>query len=533
MILVRFGVVAAAGACFLLLAAFLLQHLGTSLIEADEAAHYVNALMIGDWIAAGLPHPLHYAQDYYAHFPRVSIGHWPPAWYMLEAPAFALLRPSPAAIVIFTTMVGGCNAALVDWALCRAGHRRIAPVAALTYLLLPLTLEQTGYILLDQPLTLACGLSAMAWWWAVRRPGLLRYLLFAFSAALALMIKGNGAMMLALPLIHIALTRRWVLLANWRLWVAAIVGLLLVAPWYWVTFQISKGGFNYEPGPAYAWMALVFAKTVLIDNLTPMGAGLTSGGLLLLIFHRHAVVASDREKDITILSGAMALACLLIFLTIPVSLVSRYLAPMLPWLVVLITLLILQLWRQPSRAGRLMAGACATFFLANAFWPDKDIPLKVDIGGKAIAERIAARPGLWMVDGRATGEGGVIASAAYRDGGAMQSWTLRATQWLSSSDFMGRGYVQTIRDPAEVRALLDRLGVVGVISVREHHKPAYPHSSLLTRSIDRQAFTVEKHGFLRGDGHYLIAVRRGAIVPHPELIETKSNNVRALSASVD
>lgn len=533
MILVRFGVVAAAGACLLLLAAFLLQHLGTSLIEADEAAHYVNALMIGDWIAAGLPHPLHYAQDYYAHFPRVSIGHWPPAWYMLEAPAFALLRPSPAAVVIFTTMVGGCNAALVDWALCRAGHPRIALPAALAYLLLPLTLEQTGYILLDQPLTLACGLSAMAWWWAVRRPGLLRYLLFAFSAALALMIKGNGVMMLALPLIHIALTRRWALLANWRLWVAAIVGLLLVAPWYWVTFQISKGGFNYEPGPAYAWMALSFATSVLSDNLTPIGIVVGLAAMVMLVVLPRRIGTNDRENDVAKLSIAMILACLLIFLAIPVSLVSRYLAPMMPWLVALITLLLLRLWHRPETLLRAATAGSAAILLGNALWLDSHIPLKVDIGGKAIAERIAARPGLWMVDGRATGEGGVIASAAYRDGGAMQSWTLRATQWLSSSDFMGRGYVQTIRDPAEVRALLDRLGVVGVISVREHHKPAYPHSRLLTRSIDRQAFTVEKHAFLRGDGHYLIAVRRGAIVPHPELIETKSNNVRALSASVD
>lgn len=83
--------------CVTLVLAAATGGLSSSLIEADEGAHYVNALFLGDWIRAGFPPPVTFARTFYAHFPKLTIGHWPPGWYMLEAPLFAVLRPSPLA----------------------------------------------------------------------------------------------------------------------------------------------------------------------------------------------------------------------------------------------------------------------------------------------------------------------------------------------------------------------------------------------------------------------------------------------------
>ena len=92
---------------------------------------------------------------------------------------------------------------------------------------------------------------------------------------------------------------------------------------------------------------------------------------------------------------------------------------------------------------------------------------------------MARHPGIWLIDGRAGGEGAVIAAAAYADGGARRIWAARASQWLSSSDFMGRGYRLSVHDPAEARAVLDRLGVTGTVSIAEHGQLAYPHSGIV------------------------------------------------------
>src|SRR5487761_2640999 len=47
----------------------------------DEPAHYITGLMVHDYIASGSPfhrssqeNPLHYAENYYLHYPKVSFG---------------------------------------------------------------------------------------------------------------------------------------------------------------------------------------------------------------------------------------------------------------------------------------------------------------------------------------------------------------------------------------------------------------------------------------------------------------------------
>lgn len=52
----------------------------------DESAHYVTGLMVREYVAAGAPQPpVQFAQDYYVHYPKVAIGHWPPVFYVLQA----------------------------------------------------------------------------------------------------------------------------------------------------------------------------------------------------------------------------------------------------------------------------------------------------------------------------------------------------------------------------------------------------------------------------------------------------------------
>jgi len=52
----------------------------------DEAAHYVTGLMHHDYIAGlDLTSPLRFAENYYIHYPRICIGHWPPFFYAVQS----------------------------------------------------------------------------------------------------------------------------------------------------------------------------------------------------------------------------------------------------------------------------------------------------------------------------------------------------------------------------------------------------------------------------------------------------------------
>src|SRR5262245_40822438 len=54
--------------------------------EPDEAGHYVTGLMVRDYVAAGCRgNPMHYGQEYYEHYPKVALGHWPPGFYLVQA----------------------------------------------------------------------------------------------------------------------------------------------------------------------------------------------------------------------------------------------------------------------------------------------------------------------------------------------------------------------------------------------------------------------------------------------------------------
>jgi 4-amino-4-deoxy-L-arabinose transferase-like glycosyltransferase len=490
--------------------------LSHSFLDPDESAHYVNTLFIADWLRAGLPSPMPFARDFYAHFPKLSIGHWPPGWYALLAPLFAVLRPSPFGAAILSAIIAGLPALLIVWALDRAGARRWGIVAAFAYLLLPLVANEARYCRIDQPVALVTGLAAIAWFRATERPGLWRYLLFGALAAFATLTKGNGALAVLIPALDILMARRWRQLADWRLWVAAAATLLVVAPWYYVSFKISAGGFNYAPGPAYAWLSLKTDAAAILATLGVIG-------ILAASFGAVAGWQEPNFRPIVRLSIAAILATLLFQAAIPVALEDRYVLPAIPWLVVLIVIGPL------AAAERNPIGAIIPLVVIVAALVPFTVdlahqPPKPDIDAPAIAARMQAAPGIWLVDGRAGGEGAVIAEAAFADGGRRAIWAARASQWLSTSDFMGRGYALSVHSPAEARGVLDKLGVRGVVSIAEKGDLAYPHSALLRAAVGLPGFAATDRPFRRGAGSALVASRMAPIAAHPDLLSSGSGS---------
>lgn len=501
--------------------------LSLSLWNPDEGAHYVNALFLADWVRAGLPSPMPFARDFYAHFPRLSIGHWPPGWYLLELPLFAGVRPSPIGALAVSAYVAGLPAGAILWAFERIGRRWIGAAVALAYVLSPLVVEAARHILLDQPVTLAVALAAVAWLRASEHPGWTRMLLFGLLAAAAPLVKGNGALVALLPAIDIALTGRWRLLREPSLWAAALLALLVVGPWYWLSFRISAGGFNYEPGLDYAWTALGANWSAAYGNLGAAGFALAAIGAVA------AWRGGGEPARLAKLSVAVIAATLIFQSAVPVAIEPRYVAPLLPWAYVLAGFGLIAVFG--LRVGRVLAPALGLAALLPAIAALWSLEPKPDLRAPDLARRMIAAGGIWLVDGKAGGEGAVIAAAAYADGGRRRVWVARASQWLSTSDFMGRGYRLTAQTPAEARAVLDRLGASGAIVIADRGRLAYPHSRVLTGAVRAGGFRLSAERFAAGSGEVLTAVRIAPTKPRPASLAAGSGsaNVGKMGAALD
>ena len=60
----------------------------------DEPAHIVTGLMTREYLASGSSRPpMEFARDYYLHYPKVALGHWPPVFYAEQA-AWTLIFPA-------------------------------------------------------------------------------------------------------------------------------------------------------------------------------------------------------------------------------------------------------------------------------------------------------------------------------------------------------------------------------------------------------------------------------------------------------
>ena len=466
------------------LAVFVAKSYQSGFSGADEPSHFLNGYFVADYMAHHFgSNPMGAATDFYVHYPKISIGHWPPAYYGILGLVFLVLPPTLPAIFAVNVLFAALPAIGVAAALSMLADRRAALAGALVYAVTPLVLEGHVMFMADQPLT-ACLVAATAVWIAFSvRPRWGSALVFALLAATAVLIKGNGWLVVFIPVFHILLTANWKLLLSVRLYVAAALAAAIVVPWYMLTAKIAADGFNYQAGLPYATKALLYNLQALGRNVTPVG------GLLAL----YAIVAEFRARRAdparwTIVSAVISLllATLLLQSLVPVDIVERYMAPALPAVVVLAVLGAVRL------LAHLRAGMAAPAFavLAVAMAVPGIVHLvqrapKADTGIAAVTDRLAAaKPVLTVIDGSASTEGWFIADMAVHDS-ALRGYVVRASKLLADSNFMGTTYSLKYRDTADVLAELHRLGVQHVVIVREGGKDAFPHSAQMRAALAR------------------------------------------------
>lgn len=461
----------------------------------DEGMHYVTGLFVQDFLASGQwTHPMAFARQYYLHFPKVGLGQWPPGFSLMQtvwAWIFGVSRVS---------MMWGMIALTAWLALLvyRTGTRYFGPmmgaVAAILLIAAPLTQEQTAMVMAEIPLAATSFLAVSAFARFLdseRRNDAVAFALWTFAA---IMIKGNGwVIVLAAPFI-LAASGRWRLLRNGGLWIAALLVGVLCVPYTLITEHIIEQGWDTRsfPGWAYDWLSLRIHLGFVAGVL---GIPLTFVALLGAAFflrRRDHARASRRDPFWTAMV-VYGITIIAFHVAIPSSIEPRKIYQIAPVMCLLVLAGIDGLYALlPKRIPAARALIAAVVLLIFAFTGFSLLPEFTPGFGAAVANLIArpeSRGAAVLISSNpqwADSEAGLIAEWAARDR-KDGVYLIRGTKLLSHQIPAAAGQLEFASNYANKDELLKALAAVPISFVIVHTTAArisYPHQALLKAALE-------------------------------------------------
>ena len=440
----------------------------------DEGCHFINGLLIHDYVADGLPgNPLHYALQYYVHYPRVTIGHWPPFFYLVQAGLYFITGPSTGVALLLQAIFGAGTAAAVGCVVGRFGGWLPGLLASVVTLAAPEIFTGMQSVMLDVPIALLTCLAMLAWarflledtwpWCRCLCPGgggrdhdeRQRDLSRARSATF------GGRDGPAAPVAELALLAARADRRNADL------------PWYLFTYKTTASGF------INTWGHFVLEAVPEYGQLLPEQIGLV--GLLFAVLGAFRVLL-DREwswqralgiSAVCVVVAGFAFSCV-----VPAGIESRYLAPLVPALVILgyfgIEWL---LWSRVAATRAVVLGLCFLAILAAEF----RFPQTTSRAMNAASNRIFAADGdnpFILVGSTGAGEGALTAEIATRDR-SRRKYVVRGFAALGAGDFMGTDYRPRFETASDEAKWIEERGIGWVVVDTSPSSLLWKHNALL------------------------------------------------------
>ena len=220
----------------------------------DESAHYVTGLMVYKYVTHGLgTNPMTFAERFYTHYPAVAFGHWPPLFYVLQAMwglVFGLSRISVLLLMASLT-------AVLSTLIYAVVAVRVSSLYGLLFgglaTCLPIVQWHTGVIMSEVPLTICTLVAILAYERLIESPSQYRALWAGFWLASAILVKGNGWALLAVPAFAVLLAKRRVQFLLRYLPATLIPVVLLCAPITLLTMKMTKDGWD-QSSPTFAFV---------------------------------------------------------------------------------------------------------------------------------------------------------------------------------------------------------------------------------------------------------------------------------------
>ena len=304
----------------------------------DEAAHYVSGLMIHDYITAGrLTSMPDFARNYYLHYPKVAIGHWPPVFYAVQA-AWTLVFPtSRISLMLFMACLSTLLAVLLYRTVAVELGKVWGAVAGLILIVVPAVQESSRMVMSDVLVALFALLAVLRFARFMETSRKTDAAWFGIFASLTILTKGTGLALAGVPIVALALTNRWKLLLKPAFWLpAAIVG-PVCGPWYWLTrHMLQSTGEHPKSALHYIGFALHYYVTHFYRNLGFALLGLSVLGLVAhIVFCRRSTVRAKWATLAAFIVSICLLGCVVPVLPIGgqtqvMGAEERFLVPAMP-----------------------------------------------------------------------------------------------------------------------------------------------------------------------------------------------------------
>jgi hypothetical protein len=428
--------------------------------DPDEAGHFMSGMLVHDYLAQGRAlQPMEFARTYYAYYPKIAIGHWPPLFYAIQAAWYAAAGAGPAQVMILQTILFVAFAAMVFLSARGAAGRFGAFMLTAVVVLSPATQYAMTKLLADGLVSMLMFASVLALAAYVSKRSIRWVVLYFLFAVAATFTKANALALFVIVPAAILVSGSFGLLRSRAFWIASVAAAILTALWYVPTWQLAKNGI-VSHGVSFA-QGMFDLRTYLVSfvqSIGPLAAALWALGLVV-------VARNGARGD---LRGRMCLGYVVGWIVfhavVPTGGPQRYL------LSVLIPAAVLAAeglrWASARLRGRLIApaGVLAAASLVVLLVTTADFPPAAAAGYRRAWERIPARSDkrVVLVVSDACGEGALVTRARL-DGPLWGTVALRGYEVLAKSDWLGGGYQTLFATDEELRAYLERMTIDYVV----------------------------------------------------------------------
>jgi hypothetical protein len=446
----------------------------------DEPAHYVTGVMVRQYLAGGWRQesPIRFAEQYYLHYPKVALGHWPPVFYLAQSIWSAIFPATISAVLYLQAVLTAAIAlALFSWSRRSLGSPNAAILAA-TFLLLPWTQELSSQVMSEPLLTL---LSLGAVWAGIDfflSHRLSSLVWFGALAELAALTKGSG---LALFPFLIALgicLRKWSAFRSPGFWMVHAGLVVAYVPWQVLTWKMVRNGMENGFG-----LELIQRQTIGFLQVPQLIVGVLF--TLIIAVGLSLAFCSRQFRDPVFVGCAIfVVSVFAVHCISPNGVEPRRLFMSVPAMLLLGGLVVARVTARFNRVRWtpfvLLAVVLAS--IAPIFaWTEKPVA-----GYRQAANWILGEAGnverAVLVASQVDGEGILIAEIAQRQPRPVL-YIARASKIVAESDWNGNDYKLIVQNSEKLQAALDSLPVRYVIADRFPGAAVTPHHQLVLRNI--------------------------------------------------
>lgn len=536
----RFAEAALAILCFSLIAAGLQIRSGCYRAELaaypDEPAHATTGLAFEQYLVHGFPgSPRRFLLDYYRHYPKVAIGHWPPLLYIFEAAAMLVFSPSKFALLGLEALFAG----ILAWMVFRELKPQVGTVAAAlgggVLLWNRSIVLYTGMAMAEILLTLTMFAGCLTFARFVEFRRTRDAIRFGLWVSAAILTKGTGWALLVLPPLLCLATKDWKLPFERALWGAAGIVVALCLPWQILSLRLMQNGW-VQGGMDYT-LAVAPTATKLLVALPGLVIG--AAAILGAVYTLIGTWKGGRGRPYWIALIGFTAAALLFQIVVPTGVESRKLLIAMPAMFVLAGAgaQLLARWIHPARQFKL-AGILFCCIALVTLLLSLPIEAKPRLGFATIAEaldRMLPRESAALLICDATAEGAIISEFALRHPHP-QVYLVRGTKLMASQDWNGKQYEQRIRSAEQCERLLESIPVGVVLIDRNRfavHREAFGIVEAMIQAHSSE-WQLAQEFAMPPRSHYSIAIyrMRGEIEPVRDLpgwiVPRLINNVAGL-----